>query len=92
MSGWAIASLIGAVLAAGIVAILIWISRAVVRTAENARELIVALEQVQANTIVLADLEAQTEATARVATEATQAFRQMHEQQSQRDGHDPDGV
>jgi uncharacterized membrane protein YccC len=92
VSGWAVVSVIGAVLAAGIVAILVWISRAVVRTAENARELIIALEQVQANTVVLADLEAQTEVTARVAADATQAFRQLHEQQSQRDGHDPDGA
>lgn len=92
MSGWAVASLIGAILAAGIVAILVWISRAVVRTAENARELIIALEQVQANTVVLADLEAQTEVTARVAADATQAFRQLHEQQSQGNGHDPDGA
>ena len=90
MSGWAVASLLGGVLAAGIVALLVIISRAVTRTAANAKELIAALEQVQANTLVLADLEAQMLQAERVTSEATSALHQLRQHQPHEDGHDPE--
>ena len=91
MSGWAVASLIGAVMGAVIVVLLVVVSKAVMRTARNARELIVALEEVQSRTIVLADLEEQSAAASRVATEATAVLRQLQEIEREKDGRDPNG-
>lgn len=91
MSGWAVASLIGAVLGAVIVVLLVVVSKAVMRTAKNARELIVALEEVQSRTIVLADLEEQSAAASRMATEATAVLRQLQDLEREKDGRDPNG-
>lgn len=91
MSGWAVASLVGAVLGTVIVVLLVVVSRAVMRTAVNARELIVALEEVQSRTIVLAELEEQSAAASRVATEATSVLRRLQEREKEKDGIDPNG-
>lgn len=88
MSGWAIASLAGGLFAVLVVALLVVVSRAVMRTAKNAAELMVALEEVQARTKVLADLEAQSGHTARVAGDASAALQRLH--QAGNGGH-PDG-
>ena len=94
MSGWAIASVIGAVLAVGLVVLLVVIYKAVLRTAENARELAIALEQVRANTIVLADLEAQSVATSKLVNDASWAIQKLAEHEvdatPEKEGHDPD--
>lgn len=81
MSGWVIASLAGGLFAAVIVALLVVVSRAVMRTARNASELMVALEDVQARTKVLADLDAQAARTARVTEEATSALQEFRLEQ-----------
>lgn len=74
MSGWFVASVLGAVFALVVVGLLVFVSRAVMRTARNAAELMEALEVVQAQTRVLADLEAQSARTALVADDATAAL------------------
>ncbi|MGH9177254.1 MAG: hypothetical protein ACRD0N_01680 [Acidimicrobiales bacterium] len=94
MSGWAIASIVGAVLAVGLVVLLVVIYKAVLRTAENARELAIALEQVRANTIVLADLEAQSAATSKLVNDASWAIQKLAEHEiettPENEGHDRD--
>ena len=91
MSGWTVASIVGGVVAAGLIALLVVVYKAVLRTAENARQLVQALEEVQANTIVLADLEAQSAATAQVVTDANWALQKLRQHEAKEDGHDPDG-
>jgi len=70
MSGWLIASIAGGLFAVVIVVLLVVVSRAVTRTARNAGELMVALEQVQAQTRALADLEARSERASEAAGRA----------------------
>lgn len=82
MSAWVIASVVGGLFALVIIALLVVVSRAVMRTARNAGELMVALDEVQARTKVLADLEAQSSATARVADQATSALQELRQRQS----------
>jgi len=77
MSGWLIASVLGGIFAVVVVVLLVVVSKAVMRTAHNASELMVALEQVQAQTKMLADLEAQSGHTARVADEAATALEEL---------------
>jgi hypothetical protein len=93
MSGWAVASVIGGVFALVIIALLVVVSKAVLSTARNAGELMTALEQVQAQTKVLADLEAQSGHAARVASDATSALRELRvdERVSEREGNGHDG-
>lgn len=74
MSGWMVASIAGGIFALVILALLVVVSRAVMRTARNATELMVALEEVQATTKALADLQSETGHTARVADRATAAL------------------
>lgn len=94
MSGWVVASVIGGVFAVVIVALLVVVSRAVMRTAKNASELMVALEQVQAQTKVLADLEAQSGHTARVAGDAAAALADLRvdERVAEHEGNGRDGA
>ena len=73
MSGWVIASIAGSLFAVVIIVLLVVVSRAVMRTARNAGELMVALEQVQAQTQVLADLEARSERASQAAGQAASA-------------------
>lgn len=73
MSGWVVAAIIGGVFAVVIIVLLVVVSKAVMRTARNAGELMEALEQVQAQTKVLADLEARSEQARRGAEDAAAA-------------------
>ncbi|MGI8684621.1 MAG: hypothetical protein ACR2MO_05965 [Acidimicrobiales bacterium] len=93
MSGWVVASVIGGVFALVIIVLLVVVSKAVMRTARNAGELMVALEQVQAQTKVLADLEAQSGHTARVADDAARALQELRvdERLSDHEGNGRDG-
>lgn len=93
MSGWAVASVIGGLFALVILGLLVVVSRAVMRTARNAGELMVALEQVQAQTMVLADLEAQSGDTARVADQAAAALHDLRldERVAEHEGNRRDG-
>lgn len=84
MSGWVVASIVGGVFGVVIVVLLVFVSRAVMRTARNAGELMVALEEVQARTKVLADLEAEAGRTARVAGDAATALQDLHRSASAR--------
>ena len=88
MSGWAIASIIGALLGTLIVVLLVVIAKAVRRTGENAIQLMEALNDVRERTIVLADLEASTERTSRVVEEAAAAIREA-ERLGRDDDHGP---
>lgn len=94
MSAWAIASIAGAFVAVGLIVLLVVIYKAVLRTAENARELAIALEKVHANTIVLADLEASTAAASQVMNDASWAIKKLAEQEVDRgkdkEGHEPE--
>jgi uncharacterized protein YoxC len=94
MSGWAIASIAGVVVAAGLIVLLVVVYKAVLRTAQNARELAIALEQVQANTIVLTDLEAQSAAASKLMDDATWAIKKLAEHEVEqppaKEGHDSD--
>lgn len=91
MSGWAIASVVGAVLAAVIIMLLVVVSRAVVRTAQNASALMEALEEVRKNTVVLADFETKSQNSSRVMDDAVAALRELRESERQGDGHEPNG-
>ncbi len=93
MSGWFIASLLGGLFALLVLGLLVVVSKAVMRTAHNASELMVALEQVQAQTKVLADLEAQSGHTARVATDTATALAEirLYERVSEQEGNGRDG-
>ena len=73
MSGWVIASIAGGLFAVVIIVLLVVVSRAAVRAARNASELMVALEQLQAQTQVLADLEARSERASQAAGQAASA-------------------
>lgn len=93
MSGWVIASVLGGLFALLVLVLLVVVSKAVMRTARNASELMVALEQVQAQTKVLADLEAQSGHTARVAADAATALAEIHldDRVSEHEGNGRDG-
>ena len=75
MSGWVVASVVGGLFGVLIIVLLAVIARAVKRTTENAALLMEALEQVRSQTVVLADLEAQSEHTSQVVAEAETALR-----------------
>ena len=75
MSGWVVASVVGGLFGVLIIVLLAVIARAVKRTTENAALLMEALEQVRNQTVVLADLEAQSEHTSQVVAEAETALR-----------------
>lgn len=93
MSTWVVASIIGGVFALVILGLLLVVSRAVMRTARNAGELMVALEQVQAQTKILADFEAQSGDTARVAGQAAAALQDLRldERVAEHEGNGRDG-
>lgn len=77
MSGWVIASIIGALFALVIIVLLVVVSKAVMRTAQNASELMVALEQVQAQTQLLADLEDRSVRASDAAGQAATAVEEI---------------
>lgn len=79
MSAWFVASIIGGVFAVVIIILLVVVSRAVMRTAQNASELMVALEQVQAQTSVLADLRDHTDHAERLAGEAASVLEDLRQ-------------
>lgn len=92
MTGWVIASIIGGVLAVVIIVLLVVVSRAVMRTARDAGELMVALEQVQAQAKMLADLEAHSERASEAAGQAASAVEDIRRFEPVTDpggGHDP---
>ena len=91
MSGWVVALVIGGLVAALLVGLLVVVYRAVVRTAENARELMVALEDVQKHTLVLSDLEATLRTTGDVTADAEWAIRRLAEHEQEKDGRDTRG-
>ena len=93
MSGWVLASVLGGVFALVIVVLLVVVSRAVLRTSRSAGELMEALEQVQAQTKVLADLEAQSGHAARVADDAASVLADLRvgERVSEHEGDGRDG-
>jgi len=90
MSGWAIASVLGAVFGILIVVLLVVIARAVRRTTENAGALMEALDEVRHKTIVLGDLEAQTKHTSDVVAEAAAVLREFQPRDPE-DGNGPNG-
>lgn len=83
MSGWVIASVVGGLLGLLIIVLLAVISKAVKRTTENAALLVQALEQVRNQTVVLADLEAQSEHASQVVAEAESALRASRAQENE---------
>lgn len=85
MSGWAIASILGGLLGVLIIGLLVFIARAVRRTTENAGELVGALDEVRRKTIVLENLEAQSQHAAEVVAEATAVLRE-YEPRNPKDG------
>jgi len=92
MSGWVVMSIVGGVFAVVVVVLLVVVSRAVTRTARNAGELMVALEQVQAQTRALADLEARSKRASMAAAQAATAMENGHQRDPVTDtggGHDP---
>ncbi|HEX2699468.1 MAG TPA: hypothetical protein VHM89_04595 [Acidimicrobiales bacterium] len=93
MSGWIVASVLGGVFALVVIVVLVMVSKAVMRTARNASELMLALEQVQAQTSVLADFQAQSDHTARVVDDATSVLRSLEAsgQVAEHEGNGRDG-
>ena len=76
MSGWVIAAILGGLFGVLLIVVLVFVSKAVMRTAQNAAELMQAMEEVQARTAVLVDLEARAADADRISRQATAA---MHE-------------
>ena len=90
MSGWTIAAVLGGLLGILIVVLLVVIAKAARRTTENAAMLLEALEDVRRTTLVLSDLEAQSNHTSQVVAEATAALRDQPPPDTE-DGHGPAG-
>ncbi len=91
MSAWVVAAVVAAVFGVLLIVVLVVVSRAVVRTAQNASDLLVALEEVRANTVVLAELDGRSEAMVKVAADAVSAAEQLKNSATGGNGHDPDG-
>lgn len=91
MSAWAIVAVAGAVLGVLIIVLLVVVSRAVVRTAQNASELLVALEEVRAKTLVLAELDGHGERMAGVVSDAASTLEQLRDGPVEGDGHEASG-
>ena len=77
MSGWAIAAILGGIFGVLIIVVLVMVSKAVMRTAQNAAELMQAMEEVQARTAVLVDLEARAASATRIGEEAEAALHEL---------------
>ena len=88
MSGWIVASVIGGLFAVLVIVLLVVVSKAVARTAQNAAELMVAMEEVQRQTAVLIDLEAHTAEAARVASDASSVLADLDLRDQEGNGRD----
>lgn len=89
MSGWVVASIVGGVFGVAIVVALVYVSRAVMRTAENASQLMGAMEEVQRRTRVLVDLESFSRDAGRMAERTTSALDELYRRQAQSNGGQP---
>lgn len=91
MSAWAIATVAGGALAILILVLLVVVSRAAARTAANAQEILVALEEVRVRTAALAELDGVADAAARAvsATNGTSGAVEERSEKGERRG--PDG-
>lgn len=83
MNGWVVLSAAGALFAVGVVVALIVVSKAVMRTAQNASDLMTAMEQVQRQTAVLAQLEAYSRNAGDVAGRTTAALEELQRRAAQ---------
>ena len=86
VSGWAVASLVGGALGVLLVVLIVVVFKAVARVAENAGALLTAMEEVQTKTLVLADLEAESKASAQVAADAANALVELQRLERERNG------
>ena len=91
MSGWVVAAVVAAVFGVLLIVVLVVVSRAVMRTAQNASDLLVALEEVRANTAMLAELDGRSEAMVKVAADAASAAEQLRNLPAGGNGHEPEG-
>lgn len=91
MSGWVIAGIIGGLFGVLLIVVLVMVSKAVMRTAQNAAELMQAMEEVQARTAVLVDLEARAADAERISQQATAAMQEL-DLRDRKEGNSDGGV